>query len=892
MRTFGFGLRLGHHLTVSLITGLLVAAVAMPALAQDEEEDDSRDYIDEIIVTATKREQSIQDIPIAVSAFGSEELVNRGVEDLTDLQSVSPSLIIGSSNSNSNGGVIRIRGMGTSGNNAGLESAVGVFIDGVFRSRAGLAFQDFVDIERVEVLRGPQGTLFGKNTSAGAISVITKKPEHDFGGFASFSYGQYNARKSQASITGPIIQDVLAYRLAGSWHKRDGYFKQANNRTVFPATFMAPGGLAVPHSRAGEPIFDGSNGDRDFSGRDRWTLKGQLLWTPSEDFDARFIVDYTEHREDCCPAAFSDLDFNPGAAGVGPATAFNNLVHGTTGGTLSKDAKSHDIGANFAPIENITDKGVSLESNWNINEDVTMSTVLALRNMEIFRTQDVDFSEADVLQGIDVNEKWDTWSAEVRFAGTYDEVFEGLDWVVGFYAFNEEVRNTNQVTFGSEGAMLSEQTSFGTTIGLLTTLFGEGDGNHAAFTQDVRSYAVFTHNTVYLTEALSLTLGARATWEEKKASMIPQDGRGGLVARQMFTDPMNPDPATINNTRSCVRGALIALSNAFTAVCDNFAWKDRQTNSEWSMLGSLGYELNEDHNLYVTFAHGFKSGGWNFNANALQITALSTAPVACVSGTTATATNDGAFGCISDARSFDPEFTNNTEIGLKSKFLDGALTINTTVFHTVFKNFQLQTFTGLFFFINNVPRVKARGVELEGRMLFSESSGFTFGITYADTRYGSNLFISPDPALGTDGIAGTTDDKNGLNHQTINSAPVWSGSIGVFYDFDLVDGWILTTNGNLLYRGRTNTGGNLDPRKQVGDFTTVNVTLGIRSPDERWELNFWGENLFDQRNLGQFDSVLGGSTAGAPPGSGNLSAFVGIGRTVGVTLKYVFGEGV
>jgi outer membrane receptor protein involved in Fe transport len=888
MRTFGFGLGLGRHLTVSLVTGLLVAAVAMPAWAQDEEADNERDYVDEIIVTATKREQSIQDVPIAISAFGSEELTDRGVEDLADLQSVSPSLIIGSSNSNSNGGVIRIRGMGTSGNNAGLESAVGVFIDGVFRSRAGLAFQDLVDIERVEVLRGPQGTLFGKNTSAGAVSIITKKPAFDFGGFGSVSYGSRNARKVQASVTGPLIDDVLAYRIAGSWHKRDGYFKQNNFRTEYPSTFQALGGAIVPHPRAGEPVFDRSNGDRDFSGRDRWTMKAQLMWTPTEDFDARLIVDYTEHREDCCPAGFSALDRNVGGTGLpGPATAYELLI----GQTLSTDAKSHDVGANFAPREDITDKGVSLESNWNINEAVTMTTVFAVRNFEVFRTQDVDFSEADVLQGIDVSETWDNWSAEVRFVGTYEGLFEGLDWLIGFYAFNEEVDQQGQVSFGTEGAFLSEITTFGATAGLLNTVFGAGDGNYASFTQDTRSYAAFTHNQLFITEDLDLTIGARFTWEEKEASQRPQDGRGA-AARMNFTNPMSPDPASITNHAGCAGGALlISLRNAFGATCDNFAWEDEFDNTEWSFFASLGYQLNEDHNMYLAFAHGFKSGGWNANANSLQITGLTLAPGPCASGTTATTTTDGLFGCIADGRSFDPEFTNNFELGLKSKFFDGALTVNTTLFHTVFKNYQLQTFTGLFFFINNVPRVKARGIELEGRMLLSESSGFTFSVTYADTRYGSNLFITPDPALGSDGIFGTTDDKNGLDHQTLNGAPVWSGSIGMFHDIDLVDGWVLGTTGNLLYRGRTNAGSNLDPRKQTGDFTTVNVTLSLRSPDERWELAFWGENLFDTRNMGQFDSVLGNPAAGSPPGGGNLSAFVSAGRFFGVTLKHTFGEG-
>ena len=142
-----------------------------------EAEESADNLIEEIIVTATKREESIQDVPIAVSAFSGEDLSARGVEDIYGLMEVSPSIAVYSSNSTSNGGTLRIRGVGTTGNNPGLEAAVGTFVDGIYRSRAGMAFNDLSDIDRIEILRGPQGTLFGKNTVAGAVNIITRKPD-------------------------------------------------------------------------------------------------------------------------------------------------------------------------------------------------------------------------------------------------------------------------------------------------------------------------------------------------------------------------------------------------------------------------------------------------------------------------------------------------------------------------------------------------------------------------------------------------------------------------------------------------------------------------------------------------------------------------------------------
>ncbi len=229
--------------------------------------------IEEIVVTATKREQSVQDIPIAVSAFSGADLNARGITEVDQLMQVSPSLFINTSNSSTNGGTMRIRGIGTTGNNVGLESAVGFFIDGVYRSRSGQALNDLVDIERVEILRGPQGTLFGKNTSAGAVHVITKRPEWEYGGTAAIGAGNLSSLEASGSFTGPLIDDVLAFRIAGSYRERDGFYD------------------------------DIDTGD-EYADRERYTIKGQLLWTPTDTLEARLILDYTDKDETCCPAAF------------------------------------------------------------------------------------------------------------------------------------------------------------------------------------------------------------------------------------------------------------------------------------------------------------------------------------------------------------------------------------------------------------------------------------------------------------------------------------------------------------------------------------------------------------------------------------------------------------
>src|SRR5918996_5659908 len=176
---------------------------------------------DEIIITAQGRRQVLQDVPIAVTAVGSEEMQNSGATDIRQLNQLAPSLLVSSTGSEANGSA-RIRGIGTGRDNPGLESSVAVFIDGVYRSRSGIGLNELGDIERVEVLRGPQGTLFGRNASAGLIHVISRRPEFEFGGYAELSYGNYDYIRAAGAITGPIANGLSA-RLDAVYVRRDGF---------------------------------------------------------------------------------------------------------------------------------------------------------------------------------------------------------------------------------------------------------------------------------------------------------------------------------------------------------------------------------------------------------------------------------------------------------------------------------------------------------------------------------------------------------------------------------------------------------------------------------------------------------------------------------------------
>ncbi len=309
---------------LSIVSASAIAfAASQPTYAQDSEED-SIDDDNIIIVTATQRASDVQDIPIAVTAVTPAQLEQQGIQDIRTLGSVSSSFNLTSSQTESQGTSIRIRGVGTTGNNIGLESAVGVFIDGVYQSRPGVALGDLVDLQQVEVLRGPQGTLFGRNTTAGALVVRTKKPDlNDFEGFANASYGNFNAVSVQGGVSVPLIQDTLGFRLSGAYRNREGFL---------------------------------TNTAGDVNDRNRYLLRGQLLWEPNSDISLRIIGDYQNVQEQCCdavvlttPSLFSAAD---------NAAAFPNgfgFVDGLRG-----------LNANGGPIENdIEQWGVSAEFKWD-----------------------------------------------------------------------------------------------------------------------------------------------------------------------------------------------------------------------------------------------------------------------------------------------------------------------------------------------------------------------------------------------------------------------------------------------------------------------------------------------------------------------------------------------
>jgi iron complex outermembrane recepter protein len=624
----------------------LTLALASPALAQDvapaPAEAAPASDIEIITITATRRTQDVQSVPIAVTAITSEGLAARGIADVKDIQQIAPSLVVTDSNSTTNGGVLRIRGVGTSGNNPGLESAVGTFIDGIYRSRAGLAMQDLIDVERVEVLRGPQGTLFGKNTSAGLVHIITQQPEFAWGGHVQGTVGNFDMRRVQGSVTGPVVDEKLAFRLAGSYHLRDGYYDDIDSKDTF-------------------------------SDRDRWALKGQLLWTPTDTFDARFIADYTKMREHCCPAVETLVGLNgglmqglgadfPGAVFAPPAPEYAN----------PEDGDNLRVGTNTDPQEDVDDWGLSVEANWDLDA-VQLKGILAHRQTDIFRTQDIDFTNADVLRPGDVDEDWENWSLELQAGGTVEQLMD-LDWLFGWYGYSEDLRNDGAVKIASvAGQYIDLQVRRSVTILNYANRFVDGEGRESVHAQDTKGWSIFTHNIFHPTDQLSFTLGARYGWERKEGSGIHDGAAPGTIASAPYCDRSTLFANTPGGNfvaQSLARSLRQSLSN----TCDNFSWEGDFEKRNWSGTLQLGYAFTEDLNGYASVSRGYKAGGFNLDADAFNCIvadidnnpnpgpdANGVQPV--ISG----ASPGGGVWCYpQDNTRFKPEESLNYELGLKT----------------------------------------------------------------------------------------------------------------------------------------------------------------------------------------------------------------------------------
>jgi len=813
-----------------LLSGASLAALgATPALAQDE-----GDVSEEIVVTATGRAAAIQDVPLAVTAISGDTLENSGVQDLRDITQVAPSFSMSSGQSQSSGTSARIRGIGTGSDNPGFEAAVGIFIDGVYRARAGAALADLPELERVEVLRGPQGTLFGRNTSAGAISVITAGPDFDPGVYIETTAGldDYEEIGARGGVNIPVT-DSLAFRFDGSVRARDGY------------------------------LTDLISGD-DLNTRNRGSMRGQMLWDISPDASLRIIADAAQTDEVCC--GMTPLLY-------GPAQGAISLLTGGLGTpAIDVEGRGMTVTPGRGYSEETEEEGVSAQLDWDVG-GMNFTSITAYRNWDAIRDQDVDFNLIDIAYRDDLEVGFENFTQEFRLQGETGR----LNWLVGVFYADEKLESTDRIRIGSAASLYANVLTIG---GTTPTPFGPselynftaapslfqqavgalpaplqaaalaavnssnggyilpnvaGNGQQAdIWNVDTQSLALFTHNEISLSDRLMLTVGLRWGQETKDvtadllstgasctslqqmeaataAAFAPATGGGGVVTflQQIgLSTPMN-----------------LACNPAVNTIANGSHTGDSD-EEEWSGTASLAYDLSDDVMVYGGYSRGYKAGGFNVDRSGFEITPATINPAAVQ---------------ISDLY-FEPEFTDAFEIGIKSTVLGGTTTVNLTGFYQQITDYQLNAFNGFNFITQNIPDVISQGVELEVNARPTDALTINGGVVYTDAYYDSTVRFNPLTAA-----LGDADPNAVFAGTPLSLVPELTVTGGIGYEVPLGSNlsalFYVDARWNSEYRTQTLA------RNPVTDneaFAIFNGRIGIGPEDDRWSVEFWGRNLTDE----------------------------------------------
>jgi len=904
----------------------------------------------DIVITATRRNQALSDVPLAVSAVTAENLANSGATDIRQLNQLSPSLLVSSTQAESVG-VARIRGIGTVGDNPGLESSVGVFIDGVYRSRTGMGLTELGPLERIEVLRGPQGTLFGRNTSAGLISVITAQPRFEPSVSGALTIGNYDLRRAEASATGPLSSSIAA-RVDAVYMTRDGFL---------------------------EDVISG----RDVNDRNRWLLRGQLLFEPSDDLSVRFIADVTQRREECCAATY--LPVSDYVAGIGEQPSTIAAIERALGAVINDDTFERDV--SITPGRDydadVDDWGLSNEINWDFGA-ATLTSITAYRFNDFVRGQDADFNNLDILfrasDGGAAN-RFRTFTQELRLNG---EAFgDRLDWLVGGYFADENLRAKDNLSYGADYARYSNclvaanfaaSPAVGPAIlapgaspncfnpfvaplvqagltqqfnaavaagniplataiaGQITTLAAFANLNNVGFPgaqanfsappfgpsgfanfatafglpgqslnntgindvwkQNSTNWALFTHNIFEIMPGLDLTVGARYTHEKKNLE-------GTLSDNNVLCGFFSAAVAALQ-TLPCVSP---------TVGVAGFEIRDSKSENKLSGTVVLSYKPTPALLTYASYSRGYKAGGFNLDRAALR--RVNGNGAVCIS---AAMPGCGGIAASGEDLKFKPETVDAFELG--AKYNGPGFDLNVAVFHQLFENFQLNTFNGLNFVVENINACKddLSGADADNSLLTGECTGGTkagvrsqgveieaftrpmpyldlnAGIVYADTKYRDNL-------VGADGRALTPAlfqlpgrRISNSNKWTITGAAAWTPPIGG-------TGLSALVYADARHMSGFNTGSDLDLEKFQKAFTVVNARLGIRGRNNAWSVELWGQNVFDQNSMQvAFDAPIQGSCSirGAEAGFCSptpnratqlFGAFLGEPRTFGVTFR-------
>jgi iron complex outermembrane receptor protein len=763
-----------------LQTSLCMAAILMPLslLAQDS------DAIEEVIVSATKKDASAQDVPIALDVLTSDQIDSLNIDTMRDVAARIPAL---SANYNTDPfqASIRIRGVGSSQSDTSLEAGVAVIVDGVYLNRTGLGLNDLTDIARVEVLQGPQGTLYGKNANAGVVNIVTKKPViGDDEGFIEIESGDYNQERITGGIT-KTLSDTSAMRFSFNKNEADGWMKNvADNSTA--------------------------------NNEDDTTLSLKLYFNPSDDLSIVFSHSDTSKNGNCCAA-----DSQPN----NPVILAGAMVTGKT--IQNNDTTDFIFSASDRPQFDLDSSLTSLKID-DERENGTLTTIISRNKYDFYKGVDADFSGVD-LANSDRNIGGSSLSTEIRFAsdmignweyliGVYhytSDLYEngdktvsiGADWDPTFAAvmagLNANIAQLTQAVQAglAPASQLEALVAQATSTGGLVAFVNSGDRIENDMKWDDSLLAIFGSATNHISDTLRLTTGLRFSTETKEADLYAGTILPGTMVLSSAIAAALGNPALAGATIPRQSIAANWPLNGFMNPVDDL-FKREKDSTTYSI--SLQKDLADDVMVYTSYATGFKSGGFNSTG-----------------------------GDDSYPREYKDEESKNFEVGIKSRINDGKTQVNATVFNMETDGLQgvlqVPSGTGTAVYNSTIP-AKRLGLDLSVIHKFSQNLIVNLGymnVDDDDADISTNAAIRLTPKMAY---------NVGLSH----FMPLGNGKVHTRIDYSYDDEMEVTANYSTSPAMATLPAS----YKEMRDRENLNAKIAWSN--DQWEVAYWIKNGTDQ----------------------------------------------
>ncbi len=804
----------------SVSIAVLAAALASPAFAQAQSDTAAVGGIAEIVVTAQKRTENVQDVPIAISAFTAETLSERSVTSVAQLSNIAPNVTLDAGTPFSGSTAVLsayIRGIGANDFAFNIDPGVGIYLDGVYLARSIGANQDLPDVERIEVLKGPQGTLFGRNTIGGAISIVTHDPGKEFRFKGDVTVGRFGLVQTRGTVDLPLT-DGLGSSISFATKNRDGYLK----RIAFPGGSNFASTNIQNYKAAG---FDGIGLGTE-GGDNNWNLRGKLKWDNGGPFKATFSADYTNVDQSqiankliaTTPAVFAGtyncaiIASSTDCGGGPPAFAYiggiggqNTIFDNPTVFGVNVDADprnnrlpydnrfvTNDIDTSYANGNNyskLKSYGGSLTLSYDLADTVTLKSITGYREIKWNVGTDLDGSPLNFLHTSFTTNQWQ-FSQELQLLGSAMD--KKLNYVLGAYFFKEAGDLHDYVTFAE---------------GLLQV-----DGPNDLST---KNYAFFGQIDYKFNDQFGSTIGGRYTKEDKEFEGFQSDANGLTYKILNFLAGVGAGPpacANINPISDACRVAA-GFPNAGQPLRYYVAGTQRKSFSNFAPKIGLQYHPTEDVMTYASWSKGYKTGGWTTRLS----NPLPTAP------------------------DFGEELATTYELGVKSTLIDRRLQVNAAVFQTDYKGIQLNFQQGVSPTIQNAGDAKIKGFEIEVTAAPTDQLTINASIGHLDAKYTSVL---PQAQ-----VAANPFQAGVFPGGELPKTPKWKFNISPRYEIGFKNGgkvilladythssslWNDTERAFLLRRGATDI---------------LNGSITYREPNEHWDLTVGATNITDTRFL-------------------------------------------